>query len=360
MAGALTLTLACASTVLAKGGDAISPFPVTDALPQKQKARAMAVDNGGNMIVAGYTNVSGMNNDYQVTKFRADGSVVEGSRVVWRATFDKGGGDDQATAVVVDKNDNIIVTGTVWNGSNTDIHTIKYSSDGTLLWQHTFSGAAGSSDIATSIAVDDFGNTYVAGYSTNSFGNDDFLILKYPAAGSTPAWTEIYDSSDHSNDRIMAIAVGGSSLAVTGASSKGGIDFDILTRKYNLDGTLIWAQRKAADGTGADQGSAVRLDAVGNVIVTGHLYNGSNNDIYTAKYAAASPGDPIWENIYNGGNDDEPRALRVDVSGDVFVTGYTYTHSGNEDFYTVRYNSNGTKAASPKSQVGWKNRVERV
>src|SRR6185369_12756689 len=220
------LTLSFASSAFAKGGDVVAPFPVSDPLPAKQEAKAMAVDSVGNIIVAGYTNVSGMNNDYQVTKFKADGSGV-----AWRATFDKAGGDDKATAIVVDGNDNVIVTGTVWNGSNTDIHTIKYGPDGgTPIWQHTWSGPAGA-DTATSITVDSSNNIYVAGYSANSSGNDDYVILKYPSAGTTPVWQEIHNSVYNSNDRIMAIAAGTDGIVVTGASSKGGTDFDILTRK---------------------------------------------------------------------------------------------------------------------------------
>gem|GEM_PF-1586783 len=339
LAAAVVMSLGLAASAFGKGGDYVTPFPITDPLPARQEAKSMAVDPAGNIIVAGYTNSGGMNNDYLVTKFKADGSGV-----AWRATFDKSGGDDQATAVAVDRQGNIIVTGTVWNAASTDIHTIKYAADGTLLWQHTFSGAAGGSDIATSLAVDGDDNIYVAGYSANSSGNDDFLILKYPAAGTAPVWTEIYNSPYNSNDRIMAIAAGTSGIAVTGASSKGGMDFDILTRSYTTEGALVWEQRKASTGSGDDRGMAVRTDPSGNVIVSGYLSNGSNSDIYIAKYGAAAPGTLAWETTYNGGSNDEPRALRVDGSGDIFVTGYTYTYSGNEDFYTARYRgTDGTK-----------------
>jgi len=333
------LTLSFASSVFARGGDSIVPFPVSDPMPAKQEAKSMAVDSDGNIIVAGYTNIGGMNNDFLVTKFKADGSGV-----AWRATFDKAGGDDRATAVVVDGNGNVIVTGTAWNGSNTDIHTIKYGPDGgTPIWQHTWSGPVGA-DTATAIAVDSANNIYVAGYSVNSSGNDDYVILKYLSAGTTPVWQEIHNSVYNGNDRIMAIAAGTDGIVVTGVSSKGGTDFDILTRKYGFDGSLLWEQRKASPGSGDDRGLAVKMDSYGNVIVTGYLYNGANNDIYTVKYGAASPGAPVWEQLYAGSGNDEPRALWVDGSDDVYVTGYTYTYSGNEDFYTVRYKgSDGAK-----------------
>ncbi len=339
--GAITaFLLLCLSIVLpgsahAKGGDLIAPFPVTDALALKQEAKAMATDSSGNIIVTGYANAGGMNNNYHTVKFRADGSGI-----AWRSTFDKSGGDDQATAVAIDSADNVIVTGTVWNGSNTDIHTIKYSGvDGSVLWQHTWSGAAGGADIATSIAIDTGDNIYIAGYTANTNGNDDYLILKYPAAGTTPAWQDIYNSSYNSNDRILSIAAGLDGIAVTGISSKGGTDFDILTRKHGFDGTLIWEQRKASPTGGDDRGRTVKIDSTGSVIISGYLYNGQNNDIYTAKYAAAAPGTALWEKAYAGGGNDEPLALWLDTNDEIYLTGHTYTYSGNEDFYTVRYAS---------------------
>jgi len=330
------LTLSFASSVFAKGGDYISPFPKVDSLSKRQEAKAMAVDSSGNIIVVGFHNHSSMNNNYHATKFTAYGSAATN---VVKSVKGGGSGDDRATAVVVDSNDNVIVTGTVWNGSNFDIHTVKYNSGGTLLWDQTFNGAANNNDIATSIAVDGANNIYIAGYSTNTSGNDDFLVLKYPADGAALVWSEVYDSSYHNNDRIMALTVGSNSFAVTGTSSKAGMDFDILTRKYDLDKNLIWEQRKASASNGDDRGVAIRMDGDDNVLMTGYLFNGTDSDIYTAKYAAASPGAVIWEKVYNGGNNDEPMALRVDGTGDVYMTGYTFTYGGNEDFYTVRYNS---------------------
>ncbi|HZV81868.1 MAG TPA: fibronectin type III domain-containing protein, partial [Geobacteraceae bacterium] len=329
------LMLSLATAVFARGGDPFSPFPLIDLQGARQEAKAMTVDSAGNIIVAGYTNSGGMNNDYLVVKFKADGSGV-----AWRASLDRSGGDDQATAVVVDGNNDVVVTGTVWNAASVDIHTVKYSgADGALLWQHTWSGAAGGSDVATSLAVDAANNIYVAGYTANSSGNDDFLILKYPSAGSTPLWQEIWNSSYNSNDRIAAIVAGADGIAVTGASSKGGADFDVVTRKYGFDRSLIWEQRRASAGGGDDRGVAIAMDPSGNVIVAGYIANGANNDMLTVKYAAAAPGTVLWEKVYNGGNNDEPRVVQSDGNGDVYVTGYTYTYAGNEDIYTVRYGS---------------------
>lgn len=327
-----------AASVFAKGGDPVSPFAVIDARTGLQYAKAMAVDSIGNIIVAGYNN-SGTSNDYQVAKFKADGSGL-----AWPPVSYGGSSADIATAVVIDSSDNIIVSGTVWNSGSYDIHTIKYNgATGAVIWQDTYDAAAGD-DTATAIAVDTSGDIYVAGYAINGIHNDDFLIIKYPSAGATPAWVELYDDTDApaNINRIQAITAGSDGIAVTGYSSNGA-DFDILTRKYGFDKTLVRQWRYSSAGSRDDRGVGVKMDTAGNVIVTGFISNAANNtDIYTVKYAPGSD-TPLWGNIYDGNGADEPKGLWVDSGGDVYVSGYIATLAGNQDFFTVRYSSAGAE-----------------
>ena len=325
------------SVAEAKGGDEIAPFPVVDTRADKQEAKAMAIDSDGNIIAVGYT--SSNSNDYWVVKLNADGS---GPAWAEPATFG-GSGADVATAVAVDTAKNIIVTGYTWNGTDYDVHTVKYSGvDGSVLWQHTFDdGTANGNDMAIGVAVDASDDIYVAGTSANGTKKDDFLIIKYPSAGNIPTWQELYDDVDYPNNdnRILALAVGGAGIAVTGYSSKGGADFDVLTRKYGFDKTLVRQWRHSSTGSADDRGLAVKLDSLGNVVVAGYVsVSASNTDMYTVKYDPASD-TPIWAKTYGGNGIDEPRAIWLDSADEVFVTGYTTTLSGNQDYVTLRYAS---------------------
>ena len=312
------------------GGDVL--WTHQPAVAGKQEARASAVDSVGNLILAGYSETTG--SDYYTVKVLADGSGL-----AWPAKiFDKAGAQDLATATAVDGNDDIIVTGYVHNGSNYDIHTIKYAGvDGSVLWQHTYNGAAGGNDFAGAITVDSLDNIYVGGTIQAANAKDDFVIIKYVPSGpnpdGTPTWVATYDGAAGNHDRLTAIAAGPDGLAVTG-ESQNVADFDLVTIKYGYDGSKLWERRYNDSGDG--KGQAVALDNAGNVVVTGYVHNGLNRDGFTVKYAAAD-GTPLWAKMRDGGYDDEGRALWLDAAGNVYVTGYGFTLATNRDLWVGRY-----------------------
>lgn len=312
------------------GGDVLWSYQ--PGLVGKQEARASAVDSAGNLILTGYSET--VSSDYHTVKILADGSGL-----AWSArTFDRAGGQDVATAVAVDANDDIIVTGYVHNGGNYDIHTIKYGgSDGSVLWQHSYNGASGGNDFASAIAVDSLNNIYVGGTIQGANARDDFVILKYapngPNPDGTPTWVATYDGVAGNHDRLTAIAAGPDGIAVTGESQNAG-NFDLVTVKYGFDGSFLWERRYGDPADG--KGQAVAVDASGNVVVTGYVHNGLNRDGFTARYAAAD-GTPLWARVRDGGYDDEGRALWLDDAGNVYVTGYGFTLATNRDLWVGRY-----------------------
>jgi uncharacterized delta-60 repeat protein len=329
---ALVFSFAAVSTLFAAGGDVV--WQASDLQSDKQLAAAAVVDKNGNMIVTGYQNISGgVNDDYWTVKFKADGSGI-----AWRALLDRPGGTDQAKAVAIDSYNNVIVTGFVWNGINRDIHTVKYNGvTGAVIWQHSYDGTAHGNDMGTAIAVDSLDNVYVGGNSQNAEGNDDVAVLKYTPDGTT-VWQEFFNGSGNDIDQLTDITTGLDSVAVTG-QSKSGARFSMLTIKYSSAGTKLWDKSYA--GTGSATGNRVRTDNAGNVIVTGSAMN-DTLDIHTIKYNGAS-GDVLWEKNYNGVYDEEPFGLAIDEANDVYITGYTWTEAAANDFYTARYN--GTTGA---------------
>jgi hypothetical protein len=116
--------------------------------------------------------------------------------------------------------------------------------------------------------------------------------------------------------------------------------YDYYVGRYAAtDGALLWENRYSRPGNPYLTRSAVAADGSGNVVVTGTIVGSdSNEDIYTAKYAAAD-GALLWEKRYNGprNGSDRASAMALDGSGNVVVTGTTVGSDRTDDFYTAKY-----------------------
>ena len=306
------------------------------------RAQAVAVDGSGNVVVTGSSG-NFPNADYYTAKYAAsDGALL------WEKRYNDA---YYAIAVALDANSNVVVTGASavgidsFGNSIRDYYTAKYAAaDGALLWEKRYNGPANSFDEAHAVAVDANGNVVVTGYSYNAnFTNADYYTAKYAAADGALLWEKRYNGPANSDDVANAVAVDSSgNVVVTGSSSSGSPNYiiDYYTAKYAAkDGALLW--EKHSNGGG----QAVTVDGSGNVVVTGSSDSESNrSDYYTAKYAAAD-GALLWEQRYNGpaNASDETRAVAVDASGNVVVMGVSDGRVNNfagvveGDYYMAKY-----------------------
>jgi len=102
-----------------------------------------------------------------------------------------------------------------------------------------------------------------------------------------------------------------------------------------------WVRRYSGSANGDDLARALAVDKTGNVYVTGESWgSGTQKDFATIKYAPN--GDTLWVRRYNGpGNGyDAASALVVDTVGNVYVTGYVGSGS-SADYATIKYAPNG-------------------
>jgi YD repeat-containing protein len=127
---------------------------------------------------------------------------------------------------------------------------------------------------------------------------------------------------------------------------------DFLTVKYDASGRRVWT--RTLDGPGKDperwvggEGgkewpTAIAVDRLGNVIVTGVLFRGGGlaSDFGTVKYS--HQGDLLWVRYYDGGakppdpRNDYAEALTVDRKNNVVVTGRR-DKNGAPRITTVKY-----------------------
>jgi uncharacterized delta-60 repeat protein len=306
-------------------------------------ASAVTTDNAGNVYVTGYSQGALVFTDYMTVKYSPDGVQL------WSARYNGPAGlYDEARAIVVDDSGNVYVTGFSWGLlSQADYVTIKYNSSGVQQWAARYDGAL-SEDIARSIAIDNSGNVYITGSSRSSLlpGSEDYLTIKYNSAG-TQQWTSRYNGPGSNEDKAYAIVVDNNGNSyVTGSSRSSGTpgSEDYATVKYNSSGSQQWVSRYNGPGGGQDKAYAIVVDNNGNSYVTGESEGqGTGSDYATVKYD--QNGNQQWDARYNGsGNDtDKAYAIVVDNNGNSFVTGESKGSSSGSDYATVKYNSSGTQ-----------------
>jgi len=299
----------------------------------------IAVDPSGNVYVTGGSAGIGSGADHATIKYSSSGEQLWVNRLTGT-----GSSTDRGKAIAVDASGNVYVTGGVALFDNADFTTIKYSSTGEQLWINYYNGPANADDGATAIAVDTNGNVYVTGESTCSSTGYDHATVKYSSAGQE-LWVQRYDGPVNGYDTPTSIALDASgNVFVTGYSTGSGSSFDFTTIKYSSTGEQLWVQRYNGPGNSYDRAWGIAVDASGNVFVTGCSYgSGSANDFTTIKYSSA--GAQLWARTYNGpGNGyDEAWGIAVDASGNAYVTGWS-TGSGNGlDFARIKYSSAGAQ-----------------
>ncbi len=308
-------------------------------------ASAIAIDDSGNVYVTGFSYGGGSYWDYATIKYRANGDTA------WVRRYNGPGNySDCARALVVDDLGNVYVTGYCHvNGTDYDYTTVKYCSNGDTAWVRRYSGPGYDNDDAYDIALDNSGNVYVTGTSYNAGSGYDYATIKYSPSGDE-VWVKRYSGSDSYGDYAHAITVDNSgNVYVTGGSKLGDTIDCYATIKYYPNGDTAWSRRYGGPGKKADLAEAIAVDNSGNVYVTGKSADNTwlSHDYATVKYY--SNGDTAWARRYSYPQghyfEDQAWDLGIDVSGNVYVTGISYASTGEPyvsyDYATLKYNPNG-------------------
>ncbi len=158
-------------------------------------------------------------------------------------------------------------------------------------------------------------------------------------------WEKRYNGTGNGYDEATSLFVDGAgNVFVAGASTGSGSGKDFTVVKYNSDGLTGWIARYNGPGNAVDDAYLVKVDNSGNVYVSGaSTGTGSGLDYCVVKYNSA--GTQQWAARYNGpGNAiDEVYSLQVDNSGNVYITGYSNGGSSGDDICTIKYNSSGVQ-----------------
>jgi len=302
----------------------------------------VAVDDAGNVYVTGSSRSKDTGDDYLTVKYDRTG------RLLWERRYDAPGhGDDLGGILALDAAGNVYVHGHAWAGDDrgNDYATIKYDPSGNEEWVALYDGPGGGDDLVWSLynlAVDAAGNAHVTGYSMGTNGFYDFATLKYDTDGSL-LWERRYESDGPANAYAYDVAVdsdGNVYVAGNANNMDGSRDYTLL--KYDRDGALLWERQYDGPDKGTESMYAMTLDEAGNAYITGISKPESGPyDYATVKYAPN--GDFQWAARYDNGGHDYGLAVAVDADQNVYVTGSSLSGGGQYDIVTLKYAPDGSQ-----------------
>jgi uncharacterized delta-60 repeat protein len=331
---------------------------------------AIAIQQDGKIVVAGYADVSGSTGeDFIVARYNTDGSLD--------TTFGTGGfvltdfdnKYDQAYALAIQNDGKIVVAGLTDRGGNQKFAVARYTAAGEL--DNSF-GTDGKVtveisttqfyDYAYALAIQSDGKIVVAGYSYDGSKNV-FAIVRLNADGTldntfdgdsgigngivTTAFTS------HASASAIGIQADGK-IIVAGNTHYNGKECFALVRYNANNGTLDTSfdnDGKVITEFGSNPASAssLALQADGKIVVAGTSSNSvapGESNFALARYTTNGALDSTFGNngimeTYMGGVDNAYcNAMKIQADGKIVVGGYAKKDS-IQNFAILRYTASG-------------------
>jgi hypothetical protein len=159
------------TVAISSGGTPLWQNSYPSPLNANDSPCAVAVGSNGNVYVTGYSLGTNTGYDYATLAYSSLGIPL------WTNRYNgPGNSNDCAQALAVGGSGNVYVTGYSWGASGSyDYLTIAYSTSGLPLWTNRYNGPGGSQ--ASALAVDRNDNLYVTGTS-----GGDCVTIKYMPA----------------------------------------------------------------------------------------------------------------------------------------------------------------------------------
>ncbi len=256
-------------------------------------ALAVALDSSGNILVAGTSN-----GDFALAKYTSAGVLDGLFGVGGKVTTDIGAAtSDQASAIVVQPDGKIVLGGTSAN----DFALARYNSDGSLdtagfgggTGKVTTDMGAGSVDVGTALARQSTGELVLAGTSDN-----DFAVARYDSSGVLDTSLDgdgklTTDIGAGTTDVATGVAISSSGKIIVAGTSNG----DFAVARYATGGALDTSfdtdGKVTTDISGVDSGLALAIGIDEKIIVAGSANAGA--DFALARYDVELPND-VWVN----------------------------------------------------------------
>jgi hypothetical protein len=269
--------------------------------------------------------------------------VSAASEPLWEAVLDGGAlGDDCASDVVCDRDGNVYVTGWCNDAAGYRFWTLKLDAgDGGVVWQATYSNGSGQ-DMATALCLDAQRNVYVTGSSRNAtaaadHGTTDAATVKYDSGG-VQQWVARSDGPRHGGESVNDIALGSSGALFVTGSSDGPLgstrtDSDIVLIRLTTGGAQTWLRTLDNASHWSNLGLVVRVGKANSAYVAGTMWNKANTRCKGIVARWRASGTLMWGRIWgsSGGRSAAFNDMVIDGSGTSWCAGYmTSSHPGND------------------------------
>jgi len=311
--------------------DSLGWTHVLDGGGGNDSARA-AVISGSTLYVTGYRNVAGQSNNTWLRGFGLDGSF--GLDTSYNGVIN---GSDLGQGIAVDPGGNLIVAGyEAINLQGSNIWIREYSPAGAALWTVGYGGVANSNDQARAVATDLMGNVAVTGFETVTGQGRDLWVRYYDTNGSA-IWTANYGNLNALGDEGRGVAFDAAgNVIVAGFENDPVIPWRIFLRKYDALGVELWSQPWDGElGQGANA-LASAVDSAGDIVVVGQHRSGDFNQILVRKYD--TDGNVRWTTTIDGAPDTNQVGLAVAIGpGDrIWIAGGIDLGVDGRDIYVAR------------------------
>jgi hypothetical protein len=236
-------------------------------------------DAAGNLLVVGYHNVPGEGHDVFLRKMSPAGNVL------WTRSYTGAGGDhDIGWSVSAADDGHFFVVGYVTiPGEGRNMWLGKYDTDGNLLWERAYNGAAGLDDELRGVAAGPSGEVYVCGFARPE-NQHEIFVRRYDASGIIE-WTDLGPGESGEGGRCFGMARDlDDNLVVVGDERIEGVRH-LLVRKYDPDGEVLWSTLVSGGAGGPDYGRDVTITPDNEILVTGTLDQGTDaRDVWVGRF----------------------------------------------------------------------------
>jgi hypothetical protein len=341
----------------------------------EDRGTGVATDSNGNVYVVGFAQgkIAG-----KTTSSQSQAAVVikydRHARRQWLELIDTSA-DDRALDLAVGPNGNVFVTGATRGGlrgansGRDDAFLVKMSPAGKVQWR--VQNGDSETDRGNAVTVDEKGNVYSAGFSTDVLGSRTIVLRKYDANG-TEQWsvTENSGEADVANDLDVRSGQGGGqgTLLLVG-NTRGALNGQSnpsssrnasgLVVTYDLKGNSRWTDIVGTSDW--DVGFAGAITPRGTNYIAGKTdgnLGGSSRggpDVFARRYTAS--GSSKWTRQFGSQQKDAARGGALVVEGGKarwHLTGYasgTVTtsgayHVGGRDALITTYSSSGIRSGT--------------